>query len=144
MRRKPRSREGFLSASFRSRPVAKQERIRCRARPGWVCDGYLTKRQPIEPPLLGDELVEERGCDLLAQSEKPLPEEDLVLLRSATKLVDCRAMYHKLLNRQVARASAQESTPQLLRLVMLKHRLCAAPVRRVDTVPGERRPGVLL
>jgi 23S rRNA (cytosine1962-C5)-methyltransferase len=54
------------------------------------------------------------GWHLLAQSEKPLSEKDLELLRSATEFVDCRGMYHKLLNRQVARTSQQESAPQLL------------------------------
>src|SRR5205823_3321396 len=53
-------------------------------------------------------------CHLLAQTEKPLSETDLELLRNATEHVDCRGIYHKLLNRQVARASQQESAPQLM------------------------------
>jgi 23S rRNA (cytosine1962-C5)-methyltransferase len=54
------------------------------------------------------------GSHLLAQSEERLLQDDLEPLRRATKLVDCRAMYQKLLNRQVARASQQESAPQLV------------------------------
>jgi 23S rRNA (cytosine1962-C5)-methyltransferase len=54
------------------------------------------------------------GWHLLAQSEGTLSEEEVQLLRTTTEFVDCRGMYHKTLNRQVGRASQQESAPQFV------------------------------
>ncbi len=56
--------------------------------------------------------LERWGDYLLAMTESALAERDVLFLKEVAG--DHRGVYHKLLNRQVARSSPQESAPQLI------------------------------